>query len=349
GRVIRGNEAAIKILNLSAQTLGGRDLRTLETGRGRTLSDLIDRVRETGQTGRAEVELVRDGKSFPAAVTVSLAPVMQRARKPGFVVTAQDLTDRKAGEESLRIAYRSLQAAEKQLLETSRLLTVSQMAAGLAHELSHPLTGIKGFAQVALVRVGDDAAVAKELERIVEQADAMRDIMERVAGFSDTAAADRGTVNVNDVAGDIPRLLEALRAASGADISLELADPGPVVSGDPLQLTQAVVAIVANSLESLIGSERDGGKISIRTGRDAAFATVVVEDNGSGVPPEVADRIFEPFFTTKKKQGGTGLGLSMAARIIESHGGAVRVAKGDLGGAAFVVSLPVASPDAAKS
>jgi signal transduction histidine kinase len=229
-------------------------------------------------------------------------------------------------------------AAVEEARRRQALAAVGEMAAGLAHEVRNPVGAIRGAAQV-LAAEREPGRAAEMLEVIEEETGRLGRV---VGDFLDYARPDSPRREPVDLAGLLRSCLRSAEAAGlGLRAEVRVAPGTPPVLGDPDQLGRALNNLVRNAREA---AGPDG---SLRTelrphGRhDVALR---LEDDGPGIPPEVMSRLFQPFHTSKA--GGTGLGLALAHRIIEAHGGSIR-AEGRPGqGAAFTIILPAAKETA---
>lgn len=221
-----------------------------------------------------------------------------------------------------------------------RLALVGTMAAGVAHEIKNPLASIKGAAQYvqAELESGRTGPEPREyLDLLVREVDRLNGVIEDFLAFARPREPRRRPVDVNALAADTLRLQETAKPA-GVTIRSEFDPDLPRISADPDLLAQALVNLVRNAFEAM----PDGGElvVSTRLVRSPWGGRVVlsVEDRGSGLDPADAERLFEPFHTTKSK--GTGLGLPIARRIVEAHGGEITVERAQPRGARFSLQIP---------
>jgi len=237
----------------------------------------------------------------------------------------------------------SLRAAEARLVESERLAAVGQVAAGIAHEVRNPLSGIKMAAQLIRRRLGEQSpADAESAEVMLAEVARLEVIIDDLLTFAGptrlaTEAADLSAV-VAEVFDFMARQLEH----AGIEVRRELADGLPAAPLDPRRIRQVVLNLVLNAVEAMPG----GGTLTVRT-RAAADAVVAeIEDTGHGLAPDAAERAFEPFFTTK--DGGSGLGLGVSRTLVEAHGGTLAFEPLEPG-TRFTVSLPISEPDAIRN
>jgi signal transduction histidine kinase len=226
----------------------------------------------------------------------------------------------------------------EQLRHADRLATIGQLAAAVAHELNEPLGNILGFAQLARQCPHLPKAAANDTDKIVNAALHAREVVRKLVHFARPAPPQKLHVNLNRIIEDGLYFLQARCAKSGIELVRSLAPDLPTVLADPSQLYQVLVNLVVNAIQALPG----GGRLVVQTAASAEHVFLVVEDNGVGMTAEVAERIFTPFFTTKGVGEGTGLGLTVAQGIVESHGGTIGVRSTPGQGSRFEVRLPLA-------
>lgn len=232
----------------------------------------------------------------------------------------------------------------RQLIHAERLAAIGEMVAGVAHEINTPAAYIRAnidFAVDELASRPPEAAIHPEiLEALSECAEGVRRIHALVSDlrvFSHSGADALSEVQVNQVLGSVLRM--ALPAASEVELTLDLPDDLVVLS-NPNRLTQVLLNLVRNAAQAMSHLPGSSRRLWIRGSRDVGMARIEIEDAGPGVPAELADQIFIPFFTTKPSEIGTGLGLPLARRIIESHRGTLTLESRAPKGACFRVCLP---------
>jgi two-component system, NtrC family, sensor kinase len=226
----------------------------------------------------------------------------------------------------------------RRLFQAEKMSALGQLAGGVAHEINNPLGGILAFAQI----MGQDERTPDDQEslRLISDA-AMRAkrIVESLLNFSRIPKEhERGSVDLVKVVDDALLILHASLRDGKLTVLREL--DAACTLGNANQIQQVVVNLIVNASQAVSGK----GRIVVHTGPGGPGRVVVtVTDDGPGVPPELVERVFEPFFTTKPEGQGTGLGLSVCYRIVEEHGGSIRLENPREGGARFVVDLPAES------
>lgn len=253
-----------------------------------------------------------------------------------IVGAAEDVTRSKQAAEEVR-------RHEEALMHVTRLSTMGELAAQLAHELNQPLCTIVGNAQTALRLLSGASSDLQEvrgaLDDIVTYGKLAGQIIQRLRSFLSQQRTRSLVLNIQRVIEEVAALAEADARRHRAQIRFELSDALPAVRGDPIQLQQVILNLVRNGLESMSGDEGGLREMCVRAEEDAGHTVLVsVRDGGVGLPPEDADRIFEPFFTTKSS--GLGMGLSISRSIVEAHGGRLWASPNLDRGTTFFFSLP---------
>ena len=229
-----------------------------------------------------------------------------------------------------------LRSAQQQLLQSEKLATIGQMAAGIAHELNTPLTYIMGNLEL-LESLADSPAEKEMLSSIAVGAERITGLAQRLLAFSRPAEEAPVALAVNDV---IERSLELCHyqiLKGGVQLRKELAAGLPTVQGVANQLETALINLVVNAVHAMEG----GGTLQVSTAPRDGHVEIAVADSGQGIPVEIQPTIFEPFFTTKPEGKGTGLGLSTVLMIVERHKGRIEFTSAPGRGTTFRISLPV--------
>lgn len=235
-------------------------------------------------------------------------------------------------------------ALHGRLLNVSRMATIGEMAAGIAHELNQPLTAIANYAHACerlLARPGADPLVLRDaLRQIGVQTTRAADIIRRLRALARGHQAERHRVGVNALVVELRELISTDAALHGVELSLELAPHLADVVVDAGQIQQVILNFVRNSLEALATAPPGATpRVAINTSAAGDGAVeLMVCDNGPGLAPELLNRVFDPFFSTK--DNGTGLGLAISSTIARAHGGSVGYRPNRPAGACFYILLP---------
>lgn len=290
--------------------------------------------------GKQEAEIVVNGATR-GKVEVVLSAEKPELDEGPFMKEERRLIDTVAGEIGLLIERKLLEKERSrllnQLMHADRLATIGQLAAGVAHELNEPLESILGFSQLVKKSSELNSQTQKDIERIIKASLHAREVVKKLVTFARQQTPEKVETNLNTIVEDGLYFLESRCAKAGIKVMRELCSNLPAIAGDPVQLHQALVNIVANAIQAM----PLGGTLTIRTHADDLNAWLTVEDTGIGMNEEVLKNIFTPFFTTKGAGQGTGLGLSVVHGIVSSHGGSIRVESKPGQGSLFEIRIPL--------
>lgn len=248
--------------------------------------------------------------------------------------------------ERLQDALRRLEETQKQLLQTEKLAAIGQLAAGVAHEINNPLTGILGFAQLLIQEEGLTPQQREDLESIYKQSQRCRTIIQNLLQFSHRKEPRMEDIEIPPLIHTTLKLVQYDFKTSGIDLAVEAGDDLPLVHGDPNQLQQVFLNLLTNARQAL-EERKTGARILIGVKRGATGKQLVITfgDNGTGISPENLGKIFDPFFTTKPVGKGTGLGLSISYGIVQQHQGSIRAESEPGKGSTFIIELPAREDD----
>jgi signal transduction histidine kinase/CheY-like chemotaxis protein len=230
-----------------------------------------------------------------------------------------------------------LRAAQEQLLQSEKLASIGQLAAGVAHEINNPMGVILGFAQGILKTLPEDDSLKKPLTTIEKESLRCKRIVQNLLDFARHSEPTPHLTNINeliDASCDLVQhqiSLQNVKLVKGYDPAL------PSIMADTNQLQQVFINIMLNSYQAM----PDGGTLHITTRTVGSELQVIFTDTGTGIPRENVQHIFDPFFTTKEVGEGTGLGLSVSYGIVKAHGGDIEVESQVDKGTTFVIKLPL--------
>jgi signal transduction histidine kinase len=228
---------------------------------------------------------------------------------------------------------------EEQLQISEKMASIGLLAAGVAHEVNTPLTGISSFVQMLMEGAEPGDPRTKVLEKIEKQTFRAARIVNGLLNLARPAQTDSGPVDLHVVIGDVLSLLDHQLKTGRIQVRRELAATAPIVQGIEYKLQQVFLNLFLNARDAM----PKGGWLTIVTRAEGDRAAVEVADTGSGIPPEQLSRIYDPFFTTKEIGKGTGLGLSITYGILQEHGGAITCNSAPGQGTRFSLLLPVAT------
>ncbi len=226
---------------------------------------------------------------------------------------------------------------ERELAHSDRLASIGRLAAGVAHEIGNPVTGIDSLAQ-NLRHESDPEVLQESVEGILEQTRRINNIVQTLIGYAHAGAADEremGPVSLDEVVEEARRLIRLSKRGQGLAIDNQLW-PGLQVRGDRQRLAQVFMNLFSNTSDAC----PDGARIVVAAQLHGDRAQLRVADNGPGIPAKTLDKVMEPFYTTKPAGQGTGLGLPLIYNIVSEHGGAFSITAGS-GGTTAWLTLPV--------
>ena len=274
-----------------------------------------------------------DGNTFPIELSAGRFKLLGAEH---YAVVIRDITFRREAEARDR-------KHQAELAHVSRVSLAGEMAAGLAHELSQPLTAIIAYARGCLRLLAGPvpapALLHEGIKEVVQQAERAGDVLDRLREFVRGGEFRRALTAIKPMIEAAIRLVRS--EANQQEVEIETAiDPGPpVVLADPVQIEQVLLNLLRNAMDAMDAANTERRSIIVEARRSGKHAVEIsVADTGPGIASEVIDTIFEPFTTTKPF--GMGMGLSISRAIIESHGGTLRMARGNHCGATFIFTLP---------
>jgi two-component system, NtrC family, sensor kinase len=239
-----------------------------------------------------------------------------------------------------------LSEAQRQVYQSQKLAAVGQLAAGVAHEINNPLTGVLSYSSFLLKRAEDKPEFKEDLEVIVRETQRCRGIVKGLLDFARQSAPEKRASDVNEIVERAIRIVQTQLAAHHIELRRTLRADLPTVHADTNQIQQVVVNLLLNANDAI---GEGGGTIGVQTdfssdggaaGAQPTEVEIRVSDTGCGIPPGNLQRIFDPFFSTKGPKG-TGLGLAVAWGIVEKHNGRIEVDSTVGKGTTFRVLLPI--------
>jgi PAS domain S-box-containing protein len=320
GRITYANDRFCEISGYAREELVGQDHRLLNSGLHPKpfMGDLWQTI-ASGRVWHGELRnRAKDGHFY--WVDTTIVPFLDEHGKPyQYTAIRSDITARKAAEEQLR--------------EQAALARVGQMAAVVAHEVKNPLAGIKGVVQVLMSRRTVDDPERTVMADIVERIDALNELIQDLLLFARPRPLRTQALDLRDL---LEQTIETVRidpASAGIEVTLDVSPM--TVRGDAELLKAVFLNLLLNAAQAMNGR----GRIDVRGHRRGQHYHLEIADTGPGVPDDIRDRIFEPFFTTKSRGGG--LGLPIARRTTELHGGTLALACPAGGGTLVTIDLPV--------
>ena len=239
---------------------------------------------------------------------------------------------------------RSRAESEDRLLQSEKQASIGRLAAGVAHEINNPLTGVLTFTHMLLRRkdIGDD--IRSDLQTIAKATERVRRIVKGLLDFSRQTKLDREPTEINRLVRSTISLMENQALLKGVGIEFNPGENLPMLTLDRSQFQSALLNLIINALDAT----ETGGNVIVSTGitlsaSDAGqkVVEIAIADTGCGIPPEDLDKLFDPFFSTKGIGQGTGLGLAVSFGIVQRHGGTIWVQSEVGSGSTFTIRLPL--------
>jgi PAS domain S-box-containing protein len=349
GRIIEANEAFLDMLGYSREDLSSDRLRWAELTPAEWApadQDALAQMRATGSCKPFEKEYFRrDGSRAPILIAGALFE-WKRDEGVAFVI---DMTDRKRAEEKLRASEQRLLDAQMELARATRVTTLGELTASIAHEVNQPLGAVVNAAAACRRWLDggtpnlDEARSA--VDWIVNEGNRASEVIRRVRALANKADIERVALDVNDVVKEAIALVQREFISHRVSLRMELASTLPTILGDRVQLQQVIINLVMNGIEAMQSITDRPRELVIRSRQDETHRVLVtVTDSGVGISAENTDRLFNAFFTTKSS--GMGMGLSICRSIVEAHGGRLSASSNEGPGAAFQFVLPLHQEDA---
>jgi PAS domain S-box-containing protein len=321
GTITFVNDKFCEVSKYSREELLGQDHRILNSGyHPKEFMRNLWVTIANGRIWRGEIRnRARDGSLY--WVDTTIVPFLDGRGKPyQYTAIRYEITDRKRTEEKLR--------------EQEALARLGQMAAVVAHEVKNPIAGIRGALQVIGSRMPADSRDKPVIGEIIARLDALNGIVNDLLVFARPRPIRSEPVAVKPLVQSTVDMLRRDPVYSRIEVDLNGEDA--VLSADPEQLQMVFQNVLLNAAQAMAGS----GVVTVTIAREPREWRISIADRGPGIPDDLRAQVFDPFFTTKHR--GTGLGLPIARRILEAHGGRIEVATPPSGGTVVDLRLPAA-------
>jgi PAS domain S-box-containing protein len=280
--------------------------------------------------GKADIQVIEyrvkgpEGKSYWAEEKMSILRDGE-GKATGIIGVTRDITAQKKMTENLIVA--------------DRLVSLGEMAAGLAHEINNPLTAVMGFAYLLQQNPATSPQIREEVEAIYRESKRAADVIKNFLAFSRGQAAEKKVEQINSLIEDVLKLRQNRMQKENISVNLDLAEGLPSIYCDAAQIQQAMLNIILNA-EYFMYQTHQRGTLVITTRLTGSNIRLSIADDGPGITPDKLDHVFDPFYTSKQVGEGTGLGLSICHSIVHEHGGSIHVESSPGKGAVFTIELP---------
>ena len=272
----------------------------------------------------------KDGEEIP--VTLSASIITIAGKEIGSVGVFTDMR------EVLRMR-KELEDVHLQLIQSEKIASVGRMAAGVAHEINNPLSGILIYAELLKESLKEGSQHIKDTNEIIDQTLRCKKIVSELLEFSRQSVGKVSSFNLGELIDKSLNILVNQVLFQNIEVNKDIEPEMPEMIGDIGQLQQVFTNLFINAADAMQGK----GMLGIKAGYDRKNNqfTILISDSGPGIPEALRDKIFDIFFTTKPAGKGTGLGLSISQNIIKLHGGTITVKSPPEGGTSFLIELPL--------
>lgn len=320
GRITYVNDTFCRISGYTCEELLGQDHRIVNSSyHPKEFIRELWRTIAAGRVWQGELRnRAKDGHIY--WVDTTIVPFLNDRGKPyQYIAIRSDITARKQ--------------AEDKLAQQAALARVGQMAAVVAHEVRNPLAGIKGAIQVLMSRRAPGDNELPVMRDIVGRIDSLSELINDLMVYARPRPPRLSHMELRSLISDAVTIVRRDPAAHSIEIAVEGDDVSASVDDELIRAT--VLNLMLNAAQAMGGR----GRISVKLLRSGDFATIEVRDTGPGIPTEIREQVFEPFFTTKARGGG--LGLPIARRTAELHGGSLQLECPDGGGTVVTIQIPI--------
>jgi PAS domain S-box-containing protein len=327
GRITDVNDKFCEISGYSREELLGADHRIINSSyHPKDFMRTLWRTIAQGRVWHGEIRnRAKDGHLY--WVDTTIVPFLDDRGKPyQYIAIRADITARKQ--------------AEEQLTRQAALARVGQMAAVVAHEVRNPLAGIKGAVQILMGRRPSTDSEVPVMRDIVARIDALSELINDLMVFARPRPLQLGRVTLQGLVQEAVTMVQ--RDPIGEAVAIRLEGSDVTIAADAEMLRATILNVLLNAAQAMNGT----GRIIVTLEQHDTMASVAMRDTGPGIPPELRAQVLEPFFTTKARGGG--LGLAIALRTAELHGGSLTIECPDEGGTVVTLTLP-RGPAAART
>lgn len=334
GRIMLFNKEALSLLGYNEEDIG--ELHVTELYNKGVAYELKKRMRSTHFGGEGKLlrhEMIvkhKDGHDIP--VSFSGGIIYDQGQEIGTFGLFTDLR-------AIQQVEEDLQQAQRMLMQSEKMAGLGRLAAGVAHEINNPMSGIMLYANLIQEDLGKDHKLSGDLDTIIHEAERCKVIVADLLEFSHQTTYEMELTDLNEVIHKTITILQHQPLFQNIEFVLELAEDLQPIYGNSIRLNQVVMNIIVNAAQAMDG--RGALVITSRIRANNDLAEITIKDTGHGIPPELVEKIFDPFFSTKATGEGSGLGLSVSYAIVKEHKGSIRVVSEPESGTTFCLRFPV--------
>ncbi|MCP4687870.1 MAG: PAS domain S-box protein, partial [Desulfobacterales bacterium] len=337
GKIILMNQAAKALLGWTPGEV--EKIRVQDLYKPGVAREILAKLRDEtlGERGKLPISktvvISKNGEEIPVEMTAAI--IYEDGREAATMGVFNDLREKLAAEKQLR-------EARAQVAQSQKMASLGRLAAGVAHEINNPLTGILLYGNMMLEKMENDHPLEQHLNFVLEDAHRCKDIVKNLLSYSRQTSPTKETFGLNALVEESLHLIRDQRLFINVAIVKEMTDDPIWIHADKNQLNQVVINLIMNALDAMDYN----GTLTFRTrlDEDAGVARLEIRDTGSGIPEKRIPKIFDPFFSTKKPGKGAGLGLSTAYGIMKENNGRVSLAETGPDGSTFLLELPPGEP-----
>jgi two-component system, NtrC family, sensor kinase len=300
-----------------------------------TATDIMRRLKESdGKLRNIKTTIVNSqGEAIPVELTASI--IYEDDEEVATVGIYTDLREKMAVEKTLK-------NTQAQLAQSEKMASLGQLAAGIAHEINNPLTGILFYGTLKLESLRADDPERSDVQDLIEDVKRCRQIVQNLLAYSRQTSPMKNMIELNAIVDQSMSLIRDPKMFLNVQVERRFSDEMMLLHVDKNQISQVIINLVINAVSAM----NRAGLLTLKTYRDKAAGKAYLEviDTGCGIPPEHLSKIFDPFFTTKAPGEGTGLGLSTAYGLIKENKGGIRVKESSSKGTTFILEFEIYQP-----
>ncbi len=304
-----------------------------------TVNSIMRRLREDDEDGIGKLHEMQTtianarGEKIPAEINASI--IYEDGEEIAMVFLYTDLS------EKIKI-QKKLEETRAQLAQSEKMASIGQLAAGVAHEINNPLTGILFVSSLKMEKLAPDDPEREDLQAMIEDVNRCKSIVKSLLEYSRRSIPAKETIDINTILERSLTLIRDPKMFGKIEVVRDFSEASMMIHVDKNQISQVIINLVMNAIAAMDGN----GRLTLRSYLDPRLNKVCLEitDTGCGIKEDILNKIFDPFFTTKEPGKGTGMGLSTAYGLVKENKGEIRVKETQAGGTTFLIEFQEFSP-----